>query len=218
MPLAYKSLSQPVAEPVTLQQAKDQCKVDYPDDDALIQGYIIAARQLVENMTGRSIFNRKMKMTLDYFPYPGCEAVTGSGHEAYLRWYFRGQSIRLPKPATASVDKISYIDGAGQTVIIDSSKYVVDLISEPARISPAPGYSWPYLNNYVPGQVTVEFTSGTYGDGKLINDCPMTVVLAILLLVSHFYNNRDASSEAVLNTIPLGVAELIAGEVFETVN
>jgi len=57
-----------------------------------------------------------------------------------------------------------------------------------------------------------------YGDGKLINDCPMTVVLAILLLVSHFYNNRDASSEAVLNTIPLGVAELIAGEVFETVN
>jgi uncharacterized phiE125 gp8 family phage protein len=123
----------------------------------------------------------------------------------------------LPQPATFSVDKVSYLNDALDTVIIDSKNYVVDLISEPARIFPAPGYTWPYQNQYILGQVMIDFTSGTYGDGIEVNNCPQTVVLAILLLVSHFYNNRDASSEANLKTVPLGVAELLTGEVFESV-
>lgn len=217
MPLAYRELTQPVVEPVTLQQAKSQCRVDYGIDDSLIQGYIVAARQMVEKRINRSIFNRKMRLTLDYFPWPGWQTVTGSSHDAYLGWYFRSLSIRLPKPATASVDQISYLNDQQQTVIIDPSNYVVDLISELARIFPAPGYTWPYQNQYVPGQVMVDFTSGTYGDGIKVNNCPQTIVLAILLLVSHFYNNREASSETVLKTIPLGVDELLAGEVFESV-
>lgn len=218
MPLAYRELSQPVVEPVSLQQAKAQCRVEYDNDDSLIQGYIIAARQMVEKMMNRSIFNRKMRLTLDYFPWPGWQTVTGSSHDAYLGWYFRSLSIRLPKPATFSVDKISYLNDQLQTIVIDPSNYTVDLISEPARIFPAPGYTWPYQNQYIPGQVMIDFTSGTYGDGVQVNNCPQTIVLAILLLVSHFYNNREASSETVLKTIPLGIAELLAGEIFETVN
>jgi len=217
MPLAYKELAQPVVEPVSLQLAKSQCRVDYDVDDTLIQGYIVAARQMVEKMCNRSIFNRKMRLTLDYFPWPGWQTVTGSSHDAYLGWYFRSLSIRLPKPATSSVDKISYYDDQMQIVVIDPSTYVVDLISEPARIFPAPGYTWPYQNQYIPGQVMIDFTSGTYGDGKEVNNCPMTIVLAIQLLVSHFYDNRSSTSEQALKTIPLGVAELLAGEVFESI-
>jgi uncharacterized phiE125 gp8 family phage protein len=217
MPLSYKEVSAPIVEPVTLAQAKAQCRVDFPDDDNLILGYITAARQMVEKMTNRSIFNRKMRLTLDYFPWPGWQTVTGSSHDAYLGWYFRSLSIRLPKPATASVDRISYLNDQQETVIIDPSNYVVDLISEPARISPAPGYTWPYQQNYIPGQVIIDYTSGTYGDGLQVNNCPQTIVMAILLLVAHFYNNREASSETVLKTIPLGVAELLAGEAFESV-
>jgi uncharacterized phiE125 gp8 family phage protein len=156
-------------------------------------------------------------LTLDYFPWPGWQTVTGSSHDAYLGWYFRSLSIRLPKPATFSVDKVSYLNDELQTIVIDPSNYAVDLISEPARIFPAPGFTWPYQNQYIPGQVIIDFTSGTYGDGVEVNDCPQTIVMAILLLVSHFYSNRDASSEANLKTIPLGVAELLAGEVFESV-
>jgi uncharacterized phiE125 gp8 family phage protein len=218
MPLSYRTLSQPIVEPVSLQTAKAQARVDYDIDDTLIQGYIVAARQLVEKMCDRSIFNRKMRLTLDYFPWPGWDTVTGSSHDAYLGWYFRALSIRLPKPATFSVDQISYYNDQMKIVVIDPSNYVVDLISEPARIFPAPGYTWPYQNQYIPGQVMIDFTSGTYGDGVQVNNCPQTMVLAILLLVSHFYNNHEASSETVLKTIPLGVAELLAGEVFETVN
>jgi hypothetical protein len=216
MPLSYRELTQPIVEPVTLQRAKHQCRVDFNYDDDLIQGYIIAARQMVEKMMNRSIFNRKMRMTLDYFPWPGWQTVTGSSHDAYLGWYFRSLSIRLPKPATYSVDKISYLNDQQEPVIIDPANYVVDLVSEPARIFPAPGYSWPYQNQYVPGQVAIDFTSGTYGDGVQVNNCPQTIVLAILHLVSHFYNNREATSEANLKTMSLSVADLISGEVFES--
>lgn len=218
MPLSYRELSQPAAEPVTLQQAKNQCRVDFEDDDVLIGGYIVAARQLVEKQMGRSIYNRPMRMTLDYFPWPGCDASTGATYDSYLRYYLDGLTIRLPKPATASVESVSYIASSGTTVIIDPANYRVDLVSEPARITPAPGYTWPYQTNYIPGQVIIDYTSGTYGDGVEVNTCPQTIVLAILLLVGHFYANREASSETVLSTIPLGVAELLAGEVFETVN
>lgn len=217
MPFAYREMSQPVAEPVDLPTAKNHLRVEIDDDDTLIIGYIVAARQMVEKMTNRSIFNRKVRLTLDYFPWPGWETVTGSSHDAYLGWYFRSQSIRLPKPATFSVDTVSYLGDDLQPVVIDPSKYVVDLISEPARIFPAPGYSWPYQNQYVPGQVIIDFTSGTYGDGVEVNNCPQTIVMAMLLLIGHFYKNREATSEGALKTIPLGVAELLAGEVFESV-
>ena len=218
MPLAYKEVSQPAAEPVTLQQAKQHLRVDDSSDDDLILGYIFAARAMVEKLMNRSVFNRKMKMTLDFFPWPGWETVTGSSHDAYLGWYFRSLSIRLPKPATFSVEAISYLGDDLQPIVIAPSNYVVDLISEPARIFPAPGYTWPYQNQYVPGQVIIDFTSGTYGDGVDVNTCPQTIVMAILLIVGHFYRNREASSAEALKTIPLGVAELLAGEVFETVS
>lgn len=217
MPLSYRELSSPIVEPVSLQMAKQQCKVDFDADDTLISAYIVASRQFCEKQTGRNFYNRKMVLTLDYFPWPGWQTVTGSSHDSYLGWYFRSLSIRLPKPATFSIDQVSYLNEKQETIIIDPSQYVTDLVSEPARIFPAPGFTWPYQNQYIPGQVRIEFTSGTYGDGKTIDNCPMTIKLAMLLLVSHFYNNRESSTETSLKTIPLGVAELLAGESFETV-
>lgn len=219
MPLSYRELTQPAAEPVTLDQAKAQCRVDFPDDDDLIRGYIVAARQYVEKFTGRNIYNRQMEMTLDYFPWPGWETTTGSSSDSYMGWYFRGLSIRIAKPGTASIDEISYLSDSGETVVIDESKYKADLVSEPARVMPAPGYTWPYQNQYIPGQVKIKFTSGTYGDGVSDKNCPQTIILAILLLVNHFYSNRGATTlDAALKTLPLGVAELLAGEMFITVS
>ena len=49
--------------------------------------------------------------------------------------------------------------------------------------------------------------------GQLLTSTPSPYVP----LVSHFYANREATSSAPLKNIPLGVAELLAGEVFESV-
>jgi hypothetical protein len=164
MPLSYRELTQPTVEPITLGQAKSHLRVDFTDDDSYITALITAARQKVEKMTNRAIFNRQMLLTLDYFPWPGWDSTTGStAHDYFMHWYYRGLTIRLPKPATVSVQSLTYIANDGVTILtIDPSNYIVDVTSEPARIAPRPGYTWPYQQNYIPGQISVRFTAGTY--------------------------------------------------------
>ena len=164
MPLSYREISAPAAEPITLALAKQHLRVDFSEDDAYITALITAARQQVEKLMNRAIFNRKMLLTLDYFPWPGWDSTTGStAHDYFMRWYYRGLTICLPKPATVSVQSITYIANDGVTVeTIAAQNYIVDVTSEPARIAPRPGYTWPYQQNYIPGQISVNYTAGTY--------------------------------------------------------
>jgi len=48
----------------------------------------------------------------------------------------------------------------------------------------------------------------TDGYGIVLTDHP-DVVLAVLLLASHYYNNREAVTDAQLSEIPLGVGALL---------
>jgi hypothetical protein len=95
--------------------------------------------------------------------------------------------------------------------------YVVDLTSEPARIVPAEGTYWPSEMTYIPGSVVITFVAGSYGDGTDVNNCPMTIVQAIPLLVDHWYNNRGAVGTAT-KQIELGVESLIETEVVTYTN
>jgi hypothetical protein len=280
MPLSYRALSQPAIEPVTLDLAKSHLRVDdgFTNDDGYISGLIIAARQLVEKSMNRAIFNRQMLLTLDYFPWPGW-GTTGaaSARDYFLMNYYQRLQIRLPLPSTVSVQSLTYLANDGVTVVtIDPSKYVVDTTSEPARISPVPGFTWPYQQNYIPGQVRVNYTAGTYEiavtepftvpaaapytytlqqaaalitftgvtdsnndpvtctqvDGILtfdeslagksytvsytVNQCPMTIVQAMLLLISHLYEHREAVSQATMTVVPLAVESLLVGETVDS--
>lgn len=60
---------QSTVEPILLLQAKNYLKVDYTDDDDLISGLIVAARELVESFTSRSLVNKTYIQTMDSFPY-----------------------------------------------------------------------------------------------------------------------------------------------------
>jgi hypothetical protein len=204
MPLSYRELSTPSIEPVSLDQAKLHLRVDIDDDDDYISALIIAARQLIEKTTHRAIFNRKMILTLDYFPWPGWGSTTGStAHDYFLHAYFRGLTIRLPFPAAVSVDSLTYLANDGVTVeTIPPSNYTVDLISEPARISPVPGFTWPYQQSYIPGQVRVNFTAGTYELAvtepfTVPNAAPFTYTLQQAAKLITFSGVTDANGKPV---------------------
>lgn len=280
MPLSYRELTQPAIEPVTLALAKQHLRVDtgFTDDDTYIAALITAARQRCEKKMQRAIFNRQILLTLDYFPWPGWGSTTGStAHDYFMHWYYRGLVIRLPMPATVSVQSLTYIDNDGVTVnTIDPSKYTVDVTSEPARIAPVPGFTWPYQENYIPGQVRVTYTAGTYelavtesftvpsaspytytlqqasslitfngvtdshgnsvsctnADGTLtfsaseagqtltasytVNNCPQTIVFAMLLMIGHWYEHRNAVDPGTMSEIPMAVDSLLACEVFDS--
>jgi hypothetical protein len=165
MPLSYKEMSAPIAEPITLAAAKLQCIVDIGDtsQDSVIGGLIIAARQFVEKKMQRAIFPRAMRLSLDYFPFPDWSGTVNANdrHCLYGR-YWHQLAIRLPLVATLSVQSITYIDLTGTLQTLDPNQYYVDLTSEPARIVPLPGMYWPYTSSYLPGSVTILYTAATY--------------------------------------------------------
>jgi hypothetical protein len=280
MPLSFKDLSRPMLEPVTLGQAKKQCVVadTFTDDDEFLSGLIVAARQHVErNITFRPIFPRRMRRTLDFFPYPNYDGTINPNDRHVLYGeYWHQLAIRLPRPPALSVETIKYIDLAGEWQTLDPSLWRVDLESEPARIVPKPGAYWPYTQSWLPGSVSIEYTAGAYTDlvselvavpndppyslaltqlenylgmqsltagdgsavsfvfsgGKVIADqalagqmvtakyyvpeCPRNVQQAILLLVSYWYNHRDAAEAQPPKEIEQGVRDLLAGEIFDT--
>jgi hypothetical protein len=89
-----------------------------------------------------------------------------------------------------------------QTLPTDS--YYVDTTSELARIVPVPDTYWPYTQAYLPGSVQVRFVAGSYGDGVEVNTCPNRVVMAMLLLIGSFYENREGETLGnVLNVVSL---------------
>ena len=45
----------PITEPVTLQEAKQQCRVDHDEDDELILSYITAAREWAEGFLNKPL-------------------------------------------------------------------------------------------------------------------------------------------------------------------
>jgi len=164
MPLSYKELAAPV-EFVTLAQAKLQCVVDtgMTVDDPLISGLIVAARRLCEKKMNRCILNRPMQLTIDYFPYPNFSSTVG-GHRKFpfFSRYWEELAIHLPKPGCLAVTSITYLDQNGELQTLAPSTYTADINSEPARIFPTSLLYWPWCQNFMPGNVIVLWTAGTY--------------------------------------------------------
>jgi uncharacterized phiE125 gp8 family phage protein len=213
--IGVRDLTQPAAEPVTLAQAKSHLRVDFSDDDSLIETYISASRTLAEKMTRRAFFNRDVQLTLDHFPMSWSETVSPAERHPAIDWFNRF-AIRLPKPSCVTVKSIKFQDGSGSLITLNPSSYVVDSNSEPARIVPAPSMAWPCPAVCLPGSITVLYTAGTYGDGVEVNSTPANVVAAILLLLGHLYENRSATVETTVSMIPLAVESLLASEVHHT--
>lgn len=210
-------VSGPVAEPVTLERAKLHLRVDFNDDDELITGLITAAREATESMMNRVIFDQAFLLTLDQFPcapsvntYPAGTHGALTMFSAFFSWY----SIKVPRSKLKSVTSITYVDTDGSTKTLDSALYNVDANGEPGRIVPRNGQSWPYPDSYVPGSVKVTFVAGSYGDGTDITKCPASIAQAMLLLIGHWYANREAASEKPLTNLPLAVDALLAPHKF----
>jgi uncharacterized phiE125 gp8 family phage protein len=216
MPLSLNLVTPPDVEPVSLTTAKAHLRVDYDNtaEDALITAFITAARQYAERVTHRAFFNQTWALNLDCFPiFPYWQGTIQASNPRtdWLARYgiLRGQQILLPKPHLVSITSITYVDVMGTQQTLPSTAYVVDNTSEPARLVPAPGTTWPATQVYLPGCVQITYEAGSYGDGTEVNNCPQTVCMAILLLVAHWYEHREAASELPLKNIPLAVDALL---------
>lgn len=164
----------PSTEPVTLAEAKAHCRVAISDDDGLIAGYIIAARVHLETETRRAFLTQTYDVTFDYeWPRVWDKCLTA----------YRPQ-ITLPKAPLQSVTSVSYVDDAGASQTLAADQYRVASGGIEGLIEPAYDVSWPTVRPQM-GCVTVRFVCG-------YTSTPDPIRQAILLLVGHWYENRES--------------------------
>lgn len=181
----------PTVEPVTLEEQRTHSVIDddLTDDDELIEELIVTARLKLEELTGRAFCTQTRTFKLDHFP---------CGDAA----------IYLPRPPLISVTSIAYLDTAGvsQTLTV-TTDYKVDATSEPARIVPAYGVSWPSTRDEIDA-VTIVAQCG-YGAAAAV---PKTLKLAVKLLAAYWYERRTAAEYlqgASIMEIPMGIKSLV---------
>lgn len=165
---------------------KQHLRVDFPDDDALISSLITAARQRIEDITGRALMSQQWTMLLDHFPGHYSHGFLADRLEfatLYGRLPHAHRTIFLPRAPVLTVDSIAYIDTTGAEQTLDPSSYKVDTLSEPARVRPAYNQFWP-ATQYEMDAVTILFTVG-------YDVVPQPIIQAMKLLVAFLYENRE---------------------------
>lgn len=163
--MALKCTTPPTIDPVRLEEAKSHLIVSHDEDNGLIADLVSAATKLVEAQTGRQLLTANWTLYADRFDL----------------------EMQLRLCPVQSIESVKYIDVAGALQTLSSATYQLDAVSEPARLTTAYGYYWPDTREEL-NAVRVEFVAG-YG-GRL--DVPKEAKQAILLLVGHWYEHREA--------------------------
>lgn len=167
----FKVTVDPTSEPVEVAEARDFCRIDVSDDDALLAALISAARQGVERTLNRALVTQTLAATWDGWP--------------------RGNVFVLPRGAPlGSVSSVAYVDGDGDSQTLSSDVYVVDTYAQPGRVALAWNQTWPTAREQA-NAITVTYVAG-YGDGE---DVPAAIRMGILSMVADVYEHREAFVE-----------------------
>ncbi len=150
------------------------------DDEISILEMVDAARFKVQEDSSRQLMRATFKAFLDGFP--GVAGVGSASLESSL--------IELRKPPVVSVEAVKHVDSDGVEQTLAASQYLLDKDSEPARLRPSHGNSWPAARVQT-NAVTVEFTAG-YSDAASV---PPNAKHAIKLLVEDWNRNRGPSGD-----------------------
>ncbi len=180
----------PALDPVSLMEAKAHCRVDTDEDDGLLAGYILAARDHIEKETGRALLTQTLQLKLD-----GDWPVDSCGNDR----------IELPRPPSASVSSITYVDTAGATQTLAGDQYQFTLGDLYAYVRPAYGVAWPAVRDQADA-ITVNYIAG-YGSNP--GDVPASLRQAVMLMVGHLYENREAVTQGQMTETPLAVDRLL---------
>lgn len=176
----------PSVLPLSVDELKGQTRVDWADDDALIERLISAAVSHLDGYSGilgRAIINQTWKIEADDF----CE------------------TMRLPVGDASSVTSIKYYDTDNAQQTASNSLYGLFTDSLGPFIELKTGQSWPSVYDRRDA-VEIIWVSG-YGAASTA--VPEAIRHGIALLASHWYENRAAVAEGGWNELPFAVKALL---------
>jgi uncharacterized phiE125 gp8 family phage protein len=175
----------PATAPISLAEAKAQMRVDGSDDDTIIQRLIDAAVAFVDvqGVLGRAMIT-----------------------QTWAEWIAPNPStVLLSIGPVQSVSSIKYydIDGVLQTATLAD----FNVFGTPNRITITPKTSkaWP-ITQTRDDAIKIEYVVG-YGSTSA--SVPQTVRHALLMLVAHWYENRETTQEKQMQDLPYGFMEMM---------
>lgn len=168
--------------PVTLDEAKAFLRVQTDDDDATITVIVNAVKDWIEQHAGVILNQRQLTVSYPTF----------------------GPRVPIVQRPLVSVDTVVYDDLAGAVVTLASNEYRLRDFAGMQTIVPLAGHPLP-MTNAEDGAVRVTITAGYASNA----DIPAPIKQAALLLIAHWYDNRDAVTAGAMVELPFGVAELL---------
>ena len=167
--------------PVSLDDAKQHCRIDIDDDDALITSQLAAMVLQGEQVTNRQFAPAPWVLKLDTFP--GTD------------------TIELPKPPLLSISSIQYVDTDGATQTFSSGDYSADRTSEPGRVVLGFGNSWPSARSQ-PDAVTITYIAGY---GSVVTAVNATNVFTVASGGRSYADNMQVRLFSVGGSVPTGL-------------
>jgi len=172
----------PDDEPITLEEAKAQTRVDGADDDASLTAYIAGARAHAEAYCGTPFVSRTISVKCDGF----------------------GDFAQFPVVPVSAVSAIGYVDAEGETQILDASVYELRADGLTAAIALAYGATWPAIQSG--SRITV---TANVGYAAVPDDIKLAILL--LVGHWHKYREAGAreTGNGEAQEIPHGVNALL---------
>ena len=165
----YRIVEPVTIEPMTVADVREHLRLADLIEADLITGLIQSAREYCENYTRCAFATQTLELLLYRFPST--------------------RIIYLPAPPLQEVLSIKTIDSSGSETTLLPGSYVVDTEGEIGRVILNTNENWPAFEPYPNWPVRIRFKAGFVS-------LPQSLKQAMLLLIGHWYENREATGTA----------------------
>lgn len=189
--LTEVSPAQSFIEPLTLAQVKTFLKITEAspadeDENALLNAFITAAREIAEIEQGRDLISKQYDLTLDYWPADEIE-------------------LRVP---LQSVELVQYTDSDGNnTPLTKGTDYDVD--TNRGIVRPVYNATWPWFIPRPSSAILIRFTSGYSASHPFWIDAGQRVLIGMRMLIEQWYDERLPIAQAQVYELPFAVRALL---------
>lgn len=178
-------VSPPAAFPVSLAEAKEQLRVDTSADDDFIQRLVEAA---TEQLDGDGELGRAMIS------------------QSWAEWSGPSpDAVKLTMGPFQSLTSVEYYDTDGTLQTATLSDFETRKDGDFVTCRPKTGFSWPATQDR-DDAIKITYVAGF---GATSADVPQPLRHAVLMLVTHFEQNRSAIADRAMFEMPMAVDRLI---------